>query len=84
MIYERNDDGEGNTSLALVYPKKTTLRRRLHLPQLKDLSEEQAKFLDFVGWMLDLDSNKRPSAGQALLHPWFDDVDIIDVSYIDT
>lgn len=84
VIYERSEDGEGNTSLVLIYPKKTTLRHRLHLPKLEELTDEETKFLDFVGWMLHLDPNKRPNAGQALLHPWFDDVDTIDVSYIDT
>jgi serine/threonine protein kinase len=83
VIFERTDDGEGNLTTVLVYPKHTTLRRRLHLPNDNLLSDEETKFLDFVTWMLQVDPDRRPLAGQALLHPWFDDVDLNDVSYVD-
>lgn len=84
VIYERSEDVEGNSSTVIIYPKRTTLRHRLQLPCNEQLTDDEAKFLDFVSWMLQLDPEKRPFAGQALLHPWFDDVDQHDVSYVDT
>jgi serine/threonine protein kinase len=84
VIFERSEDTEGNLSTTLVYPKKTSLRRRLQLPKDDLLTDDETRFLDFAAWMLQLDPEKRPLAGQALLHPWFDDVDLNDVSYVDT
>lgn len=84
VIFERSEDTEGNLSITLVYPKKTSLRHRLQLSRDHLLTNDETKFLEFVGWMLQLDPEKRPLAGEALLHPWFDDVDLNDVSYVDT
>jgi serine/threonine protein kinase len=84
VIFERSEDTEGNLSVTLVYPKKTSLRHRLQLSRDDLLTNDETKFLEFVGWMLQLDPEKRPLAGEALLHPWFDDVDLNDVSYVDT
>lgn len=39
-------------------------------------------FVDFVDQMLQLNPAARPTATQMLLHPWLDDVDSLDVSYI--
>lgn len=83
VIFERSEDVDGNTTAMIIYPKRTTLRHRLHLPCNEQITNDETQFLDFVTWMLQLDPEKRPSAGQALLHPWFDDVDLNDVSYVD-
>jgi serine/threonine protein kinase len=42
--------------------KKTTLKQRLQC--------DDAYFLDFVRWLLEVDPLKRPSAKEALLHPF--------------
>ena len=46
----------------LVYPKRTTLRQRLHT--------DNALFVDFVAYLLRLDPLTRPTAAEALRHPW--------------
>ena len=46
----------------VVYPKHTTLRHRLHTPN--------RLFLDFVGHLLTIDHTARPTAAEALQHPW--------------
>ena len=47
----------------LLHPKKTTLEKRL--------KGCDAGFLSFVTALLSLDPAVRPSAREALLHPWF-------------
>lgn len=67
----------------IVHPKKTNLRRRLHIysdpSQLGD--SEDDLFVDFVLRMLELDPHKRWNAIDALAHPWLRDVHSVDVSY---
>jgi len=46
----------------LYFPKRSSLRQRLRT------SDEQ--FLDFLGCLLRLDPRERPSAREALEHPW--------------
>mmetsp|Transcript_15756 Transcript_15756/g.23682 ORF Transcript_15756/g.23682 Transcript_15756/m.23682 type:complete len:717 (-) Transcript_15756:295-2445(-) len=80
VFYDRIGE-EGETVVSLIYPKKTSLRRRLHLPRQGTRDEEL--FLDFVKCTLQIDPSLRPSAKTALLHEWFDDVDTLDVHYQD-
>ena len=47
----------------LLIPKKTTLKARL--------KTDDVVFIDFVARLLDLDRDARPTATQALQHPWF-------------
>lgn len=46
----------------LLVPKKTTLKHRLKC--------EDPYFIDFVRWLLEIDPTKRPSAKEAMQHPW--------------
>jgi len=63
LLYERIDDGEGGSGgFLLIYPKKTSLRHRLH--------SDDPKFLDFVAKTLAIDPALRPTAEEALRHPW--------------
>lgn len=62
------DDPDG--SVVLLYPKKTTLAHRLH-------TDDQG-FLDFVSSLLQLHPGKRPSAEEALRHPWLQGSDAGD------
>ena len=78
IVYERNEE-EG--SFSLLYPKKTTLRARLHLPPQGEASDNDELFLDFVNQLLQVDPSKRLSATEALQHPWLDGVDDLDVAY---
>jgi serine/threonine protein kinase len=64
VVYERQVDEEsgGSNSVVLLYPKKTTLAQRLH-------SDDQG-FIDFCSNLLQIDPHKRPTAVEALRHPW--------------
>ncbi|CAI8620033.1 unnamed protein product [Vicia faba] len=48
--------------LEYLIPKKTSLRHRL--PMVEE------GFIEFVGDLLQINPNKRPSASEALKHPW--------------
>ena len=58
VVYEENDEG-----LGFLYPKKSSLRFRSHV--------DDEEFLDFCAWLLKVDPNERPTAEEALQHPWF-------------
>eukprot|EP00658_Telonema_sp_P-2_P071736 TRINITY_DN6095_c0_g1_i4.p1 TRINITY_DN6095_c0_g1~~TRINITY_DN6095_c0_g1_i4.p1 ORF type:complete len:396 (+),score=114.08 TRINITY_DN6095_c0_g1_i4:287-1474(+) len=45
-----------------LYPKKTSLRHRMHC--------EDELFLDFLHFLLTIDPVQRPTAREALQHPW--------------
>ena len=47
---------------ALLVPKKTSLKSRLRT--------DDSMFLDFVRCLLEVDKDKRPTAAEALRHPW--------------
>ncbi|KAI3706039.1 hypothetical protein L1987_76292 [Smallanthus sonchifolius] len=59
MLYERNQD---TNILEYLIPKKTSLRHRLPMGD--------QGFIDFVSHLLEINPKKRPSATEALKHPW--------------
>ncbi|KAL8233238.1 hypothetical protein R6Q57_003016 [Mikania cordata] len=59
MLYERNQD---SNKLEYLIPKKTSLRHRLPMGD--------QGFIDFVSHLLEINPKKRPSATEALKHPW--------------
>lgn len=59
MLYERNQD---TSQLEYIVPKKTSLRHRLPMGD--------QGFVDFVGYLLQVNAENRPSASEALKHPW--------------
>ncbi|KAL3824932.1 hypothetical protein ACJIZ3_020961 [Penstemon smallii] len=59
MLYERNQD---TSRLEYLIPKKSSLRHRLPMGD--------QGFIDFVGHLLEVNPNRRPSAAEALKHPW--------------
>ncbi|KAL1202701.1 putative dual specificity protein kinase YAK1 [Cardamine amara subsp. amara] len=59
LLYERNQE---SNNLEYLIPKKSSLRRRLPMGD--------QGFIDFVGYLLQVDPKKRPSASEALKHPW--------------
>lgn len=61
---------ERGRRLHLLVPKKTSLRQRMRTD-----SEE---FLDFLSCMLQLDSTKRPTATEALEHPFLTSCKFVD------
>uniref|UniRef100_A0A0D3JS64 Protein kinase domain-containing protein n=1 Tax=Emiliania huxleyi (strain CCMP1516) TaxID=280463 RepID=A0A0D3JS64_EMIH1 len=56
--YERDASG----AICLLRPKPSSLRHRLH--------SDDKLFLSFVGSLLKVDPDQRPTAQQALQHPW--------------
>ncbi|XP_075480883.1 uncharacterized protein LOC142521651 [Primulina tabacum] len=59
MLYERNQD---TNKLEYLIPKKSSLRHRLPMGD--------QGFIDFVARLLETNPKKRPSAMEALTHPW--------------
>ncbi|XP_022726189.1 uncharacterized protein LOC111282387 [Durio zibethinus] len=59
MLYERNQE---TNKLEYLIPKKTSLRHRLPMGD--------QGFIDFVAHLLEVNPKKRPSAAEALKHPW--------------
>lgn len=53
---------DGDLKIHILVPKKSTLKSRTKC--------EDAYFLDFVRWLLEIDPTKRPSAKEAMQHPW--------------
>ena len=64
LLYERTSDEEASAEggFVLLYPKRTSLAKRLHT--------DDEKFLDFVSQLLQMDPTHRPTAQEALNHPW--------------
>merc|ERR1712137_946794 len=61
---EGSCDSERGRLVCLLHPKRTSLRQRM-----RTSSEE---FLDFLSALLQLDPAERPTAAQALQHPWLE------------
>ncbi|GAB2247694.1 hypothetical protein Droror1_Dr00007576 [Drosera rotundifolia] len=59
MLYERNQE---TNRLEYLIPKKSSLRHRLPMGD--------QGFVDFVAYLLEVNPKKRPSASEALKHPW--------------
>ncbi|XP_018457313.1 uncharacterized protein LOC108828204 isoform X2 [Raphanus sativus] len=59
MLYERNQE---SSRLEYLIPKRTSLRHRLPMGD--------KGFTDFVAHLLEINPKKRPSASEALKHPW--------------
>ncbi|KAJ8748615.1 hypothetical protein K2173_007605 [Erythroxylum novogranatense] len=59
MLYQRNQE---TNRLEYLIPKKTSLRHRLPMGD--------QGFIDFVAHLLEANPKKRPSASEALKHPW--------------
>lgn len=59
MLYERNQE---TNRLEYLIPKKSSLRHRLPMGD--------QGFIDFVTHLLEVNPKKRPSASEALKHPW--------------
>ncbi|KAG8378655.1 hypothetical protein BUALT_Bualt07G0007900 [Buddleja alternifolia] len=59
MLYERNQD---TNRLEYLIPKKSSLRHRLPMGD--------QGFIDFCAHLLEVNPSKRPSAAEALKHPW--------------
>ncbi|CAM9761340.1 unnamed protein product, partial [Hapterophycus canaliculatus] len=56
------DTSAGGGRYAIIHPKRTSLKRRLRV--------EDEEFLDFVTTLLLVDPTRRPTASEALGHPW--------------
>ncbi|KAG1358795.1 putative Serine/threonine-protein kinase AFC2 [Cocos nucifera] len=59
MLYERNQE---TNRLEYLFPKRTSLRHRLPMGD--------QGFIDFVAHLLEINPEKRPTASEALKHPW--------------
>ncbi|XP_026407956.1 uncharacterized protein LOC113303154 isoform X2 [Papaver somniferum] len=59
MLYERNQE---TNRLEYLIPKKSSLRHRLPMGD--------QGFVDFVAHLLEVNPKKRPTASEALKHPW--------------
>uniref|UniRef100_A0A7N0VGY7 Protein kinase domain-containing protein n=1 Tax=Kalanchoe fedtschenkoi TaxID=63787 RepID=A0A7N0VGY7_KALFE len=59
MLYERNQE---TNRLEYLIPKKSLLKHRLPMGD--------QGFIDFVSYLLEINPKKRPSASEALKHPW--------------
>ena len=45
-----------------MIPKRTSLRKRL--------GTDDKNFIEFVGWLLKVKPEERPTAAEAMNHPW--------------
>ena len=71
-LYDKCPIAEPGTNLdhtpkyQLLYPKKTTLQRRMHC--------NDVYFLNFIHELLSIDPAERPTSAEALNHPWLTEV----------
>ena len=67
---ETSKKGQKTGKIQILVPKKSSLNHRLRT--------EDLFFLDFVRNLLHIDPNKRPTASEAMKHPWFSKVSYAD------
>lgn len=60
---KRKKDLNQTFKIHLLIPKRTTLKSRLN-------NTDDYLFLDFIFQLLQIDPSKRPSASEAMKHPW--------------
>ena len=72
-----SDDDVEEDLFDVYQPKMTTIAARLGFdadfldrPKLSEGDEQRALFIDFISKMLTIDPDLRPSAADALQHPW--------------
>ena len=53
----------GKKKMHVIVPKRTLIKNRLHC--------EDEHFIEFLRYLLKIDPNERPTAEEALNHPWF-------------
>jgi len=73
LLCEENvmeEDGARSKFYDVYRPKRTTLAERLGLEDSNN--EVEALFVDFVGRLLTLEPEERPSSKEALDHPWIE------------
>ncbi|KAL6616326.1 hypothetical protein ACP70R_038596 [Stipagrostis hirtigluma subsp. patula] len=58
-LFTKNED---TNQLEYLIPEKSSLRRHLQCPD--------SKFVDFLSYLLQINPRKRPTAEEALQHPW--------------
>ena len=59
---DKHSQSEEDMKIHILVAKKTTLKKRLKC--------DDQHFVDFVRWLLEVDPLKRPTAREALTHPW--------------
>lgn len=57
-----NKNSDGPIRINLLVPKKTSLKHRL--------KTDDAMFIDFIRSLLQVDPCRRPTAKEAMTHPW--------------
>ncbi|AQK99583.1 Protein kinase superfamily protein [Zea mays] len=60
--YDLFTKNEETDQLEYLIPEKTSLRRHLQCPD--------SEFVDFLSYLLQINPRKRPTADEALQHPW--------------
>ena len=68
LSFDEDDDDEDH--FYILQPKITTLSERLGFKASIELSNEEIMFVDFIRTLLTIDPNERPTATEALQHPW--------------
>ena len=53
----------GKKKMHVIVPKRTLIKNRLHC--------DDQPFIEFLRYLLKIDPNERPTAAEALNHPWF-------------
>jgi dual specificity tyrosine-phosphorylation-regulated kinase 2/3/4 len=70
MVDVLKQKAKGKQKYEILVPKRTTLKARVRT--------EDTMFLNFIKFLLDTDKDRRPSATQALAHPWIRECKYID------